>query len=107
MPNPFNVGSTWLIKRIGGADQSIKIVTTNKTTGEFTAKYVNIPDVSTFSGDFQEQDAEVISLKQRNTATGYFAFHIGIRLHDPHQPYKGHYCDTHQNNGGFSLSQIT
>ena len=108
MPSPFTVGSTWLIKRGGAADQHIEVTTATPT--EFTAQYIGIADSSVFSGEVRERETQALVLKQHNASAAYVAYQIGlISTPTPSQPheYHGHWCDVAGDQGDFHLSKAS
>ena len=104
MASPFTVGSKWLIKRVGAADQHIQVKTV--TAAEFTAVYIGIDNPSVFNGEVQERETKAIALRQHDARRAYFAYHIGlIQKHVPGQPweYQGQWCDVAGDKGAFQL----
>ncbi len=94
------VGSRWTIKRNSVGTETIEI--TGSQGGNFTAKYVSTTDPSTFSGEVDSRQHEVISLKQHNAGPKYVAFHSGMR-DSSNDHYTGSWFDVAGNKGDFSL----
>jgi len=108
MASPFTVGSKWLIKRAGAADQHIQIKTV--TAAEFTAVYIGIDNPSVFNGEVQKRETQAIALRQHDARRAYFAYHIGLlQKRVPGQPweYQGNWCEVAGDQGAFQLIQAS
>ena len=108
MASPFTVGSKWLIKRVGAADQHIQVKTV--TAAEFTDVYIGIDNPSLFNGEVHERESQSIALRQHDARRAYFAYHIGvIQKQPPGQAteYQGQWCDVAGNHGALQLIQAS
>ena len=89
-------GQWWLSKR--GKNYQIKI-TTKKNSSEFTAKYLNINNPSTFSGNvwFDSNDTPNIKFTQYDSRTQFRATHTGKQVQN--NRFEGKFDDNRGNDG--------
>jgi len=89
-------GEWWLSRR--GKNYQIKI-TTKKNSSEFTAKYSNIKNPSTFSGEvwFDSNDTPNIKFTQYDSRAQFTATHIGKQVKNDR--FEGDFTDNRGNDG--------